>query len=327
MNEMAGELTKPSRDRNLQIVSQYMAKLEVTGLPRNYELFHEALTGADAALTREILTLQGPLSQARLDEIGIRHQLPAFLGMIAATRAQDTELLLDLVETIAEGAAHKHAFSRALEAVARSLRDDSPSGIADLQSEIDYLKASLTQTLLAEKELGETLKEAADRLMATDRSTACARRASLRDRLTGLPNHAALTERLEAFYEPGSVPQQHFALFLVSLKDLADLQQTYGHAAASRVIRKAASIFRRAIKKNDFLARIGDNEFAFLFADVQRDAVRAIADRLRSSIADNLIFAASDGGHTTTIELSIGAGLSDEAHSPVMLRQQAMARV
>ena len=49
---MPTQARKTAQDRTLQAVSQHMARIEVSGLPRNYELFYEAHCSTDVALSR-----------------------------------------------------------------------------------------------------------------------------------------------------------------------------------------------------------------------------------------------------------------------------------
>lgn len=322
--DMAGEVSKAARDGSLQAVVSRMAKLDVGGLPRNYELFHEALSGADATLSRELLSLPSSPSQALLDEIGLRYQLPGFIALAPSTsRDQEIRLLRDLKEKMASGVTQKQGFTRVLEAVARSLREDSDAGPGDILAEIEYLSVSLSDAVVAETELEAALKAGIDRLAGASQKAAAARAITLTDRLTSLPNHAAFAERLEALY--ASPADDHgMALFLITIPDLPDISRTYGEAAAGRIVRKAATTFRRAIKKNDFVARIGSGDFAFLLRDVSRDSVQPIAERLMTTIADNLVFAASDRT-AATLELSIGVALAQDAFSPQQLRLHATA--
>jgi diguanylate cyclase (GGDEF)-like protein len=320
---MSMQTRKAVHDRTLQTVCQHMARLDVGGLPRNYELFYEAHSGADAALRREVLALPAAPSQVQLDEIGIRYQLPGFVvRALPPSRENDIRLLAALREKISSGVEQKKGFSRVLEAVARSLREDNSAGPGDILAEIEYLSVSLSDAVVAETELEAALRSGANQLVKAERDASAAKAVMLRDRLTGLPNHAAFAERLEALYAP-EADAHDAALFLVAVADISELADTYGEAAANRILKKAASIFRKVIKKNDFLARIGKGEFAFLFRDVNRDSIKPIADRLTASIADNLVFATSEG--SASVELLVGAALRGDAISPQQLRQQAVA--
>lgn len=316
---MSGDISRAARDPKLQTVSQTMARLDISGLPRNYELVHEALAGMDATLAREIAALPTSPQQDVLDEIGLRYQLPGFVALaMPKSRDQEIRILADLRKKMASGVEQKQGFTRVLEAIARSLREDNNAGPEDILAEIEFLSVSLSDTVVAETELETALKVAADRLIRAEREHSAARAITLRDRMTSLPNYAAFAERLETLYQADG---RDGALFLVSIADLAELSRTYGEPAANRIVKKIASIFRKAIKKHDFLARTGKGEFAFLFRDVTSDSVQPIAERLLTSLADNLTFAASGGRNT--VRLSIGVSLMADAFSPQQLRQQA----
>lgn len=315
------------QDRSLQVIGQHMARLSVSGLPRNYELFHEAVSGTDTALSREVMAISSLPSQAELDEIGLRYQLPGFVALASQRgRQQEIRALAELREQMTHGATQRQSFARALETVARSLREDNSSGHyaspSDILAEIEYLSVTLSDTVVAETELSDALRACVTRLSDAERDNATARAATVRDRLTSLPNHAAMMEKLEALYGSDGQPRGT-ALFLVSIADLADIAQTYGEAAATRIVRKAGSIFRKAIKKNDFLARTGKDEFAFLLSNVERDSIQPIADRLTAQVSDHLVFATSNGVGKASVEIAIGVALGSEAFSPQQLRLQA----
>ncbi|AYD00427.1 GGDEF domain-containing protein [Neorhizobium sp. NCHU2750] len=319
---MPTQARKTVQDRMLQAVSQHMARLEVAGLPRNYELFHEALSGSDAGLTRDVMTLPVAPRQALLDEIGTRYQLGGFVTAgLPKSREPDIQLLAGLREKMASGAEQKRGFAKALEAVAKSLREDNGAGPGDILAEIEYLSVSLSDAVVAEAELETALRNGASMLIGAEQEVSSARNVMLRDRMTNLPNHAAFIERLEALYAD-ETENRDTALFLVAIADISDIADTYGEATATKIVKKAAAIFRKTIKKDDFLARIGKGEFAILFRHVNREAIRPIATRLAGSIAENLAFATSDG--QTPLRLSMGAALATDAFSPQQLRQQAV---
>ncbi|MGE7369930.1 GGDEF domain-containing protein [Neorhizobium sp. NPDC001467] len=322
---MSAETAKTApKNRILLAVSQQMARLDVVGLPRNYELFHDAITGGDAALTREVMALGPAPTQMLLDDIGLRHRLPAFTGLSAnATRQQDIELIVGLGEKVSRGVSQKQTFARALESVARSLRSERSGNVADVLAEIDYLTSSISEAMTVETELSTALRTSAEKLAASEKATSLAREASLRDRLTALPNHIALSERLEGLYSAASEGRRT-ALFLLSLNRLFDITQVPNDTVGNRVLKKSASIFRNTIKKNDFVSRIGPREFAFLFDNVGQESVGAIAERLNTSIINGLQLVPEENKSAgLPMELAIGVALTDDAHSPQELRNRA----
>ena len=299
----------------LQTVTQHMAKLRVAGLPRNYELFHEALFGHNSALSHEVLALTQPPSQLHLDQIGLRHRLIGHCGIAAETsRGEQARILKDLADQLGRGIGQKQTFGRALEMITRSIREDESRGIDALLEELNFLHGSASQLVVSEAALAARLRDSLLQLQAAEGTVKAAQTTVLRDRLTNLANRIAFSNRLETLY--GATPPAGTALIVVNIDQFAEINRRYGEEAGNKLLKRLATIFRKSIKKNDFVARIGGDEFAFLFADVNGEAARAIAERLHGSVTDNLIFAAEDGGDRTSLGLAIGFAMTDDAASP-----------
>ncbi|MGZ9721845.1 hypothetical protein [Rhizobium miluonense] len=137
-------------ETELEIIGRFMTRLKVKNLPRNYQLFHEALYGQDRGLAEEIEAL-GPLpSQNGLDEIGLKHHLVSHCGLVARKSESDAaEMLREVADQLAKGLMKKQHFAREVER--------SPKVSATL----DNLNASLSNLMLYETELTERLKTCA----------------------------------------------------------------------------------------------------------------------------------------------------------------------
>ena len=95
---------------DLEMIGGYMARLKVKALPRNYQLFHEALHGLDRQIDSEIAALGPSPSQANLDEIGLKHRLVSHCSLVAGkSEADAAEMLREVAEQLAEGLLKKHA--------------------------------------------------------------------------------------------------------------------------------------------------------------------------------------------------------------------------
>lgn len=90
-------------------------------------------------------------------------------------------------------------------------------------------------------------------------------RASARtDGLSGLPNRACLDETLAARIENAEPGGKLLALAFIDLNGFKTVNDSLGHAAGDEVIRTIASRFRDSFRTNDFIARIGGDEFVVL---------------------------------------------------------------
>ncbi len=138
-------------ETELEVIGRFMTRLKVKNLPRNYQLFYEALYGQDRCLAEEIEAL-GPLPpQSGLDEIGLKHRLVSHCGLVARKSESDAaEMLREVADQLAKGLMKKQRFAREI--------DTTPHANAAL----DSLNASLSNLMLYETELTERLRNCAN---------------------------------------------------------------------------------------------------------------------------------------------------------------------
>ena len=60
----------PVAQDNLQKITAFMAKHQIAGLPRNFELVYEAMVSRNAEVARDLLALGAQPSQIALDHLG-----------------------------------------------------------------------------------------------------------------------------------------------------------------------------------------------------------------------------------------------------------------
>ena len=309
----------------LQKVAGYMAKHMIGGLPRNYELVHEALNGHHPALARGLAALGQRPSQHDLDQLGLKFRLLGHCGIAEEKLQADAAGLLDkLGEHVSLGILQKQTFARALETILKSIREDESRGVSELLAELDFLNGAASDLLHSETELGLKLKAGVQQIESARRAVEAAKAQTEKDRLTGLPNRLAFMKRLEDLYGSDAPPSSH-ALLLVDIDDFRSINQQYGEEAGNRLLQRLATIFRKTIKKNDVVARIDGDDFAFLFSDVAAGDAHAIAERLHAAVDDNLVFATEHGSTHGGLGLSIGFALTHDADEPIELLAHAEA--
>jgi diguanylate cyclase (GGDEF)-like protein len=104
------------------------------------------------------------------------------------------------------------------------------------------------------------------------------------DSLSGLPNRAfffsvATTEiaRAQRYKRPLSV-------FMADLDLFKQINDTHGHSVGDEVLRTFATLSKSWIRSQDFVARMGGEEFAFLLPETSESEALALAERLRASV-------------------------------------------
>ena len=118
------------------------------------------------------------------------------------------------------------------------------------------------------------------------------RHLALHDPLTGLPNRALFTERLEqmAMQADGDVAQG--AVLVIDLDRFKDINDVHGHPAGDTVIKTTADRLRSMTGPADTIARLGGDEFAMLvpglaFANQAADLAFRIVHQLGQPIQVN----------------------------------------
>lgn len=98
------------------------------------------------------------------------------------------------------------------------------------------------------------------------------------DNLTGLYNRRRFVEELNVELANIAVHGHTSALFFIDLDQFKYVNDTCGHAAGDRLIRKVADELSRSVRHSDVVARFGGDEFVILLCDSDREAARSLAD-------------------------------------------------
>ncbi|MCA1439006.1 GGDEF domain-containing protein [Ensifer sp. IC4062] len=315
-----------SQARNAAIIQKLahtMMRIGVAALPRNYELIYEALSGQMPQLSRDLAALGPEPTQEALDELGIKHKLVGHSALTAdRARAEAQQALGELTTMLGHCLARKHAFNDQLKRFAARLASDPVATMSEFADEAARLRDAAGLLMNEETALRAAIEMHSERLGELEGDLEESRMALTRDRLTGLPNQAALSKRLAAIFET-QPSGQSAALVMATVEGLRDLGEQHGGALALKVLSELATIFRKTIKKNDFVARVGPQEFAFVCYDVTAENAAAIARRIHQSVAELAITPPGRAFTSETLSLSAGIALTPAATSAAELLGQA----
>ena len=104
------------------------------------------------------------------------------------------------------------------------------------------------------------------------------------DPLTLVANRKSFDERFEAFVAQRGQSDVPVSLLLWDLDNFKIINDTYGHRAGDRVLKSVATCFVSGIRPEDFVARIGGEEFVILLAGLPFTKAQQIADQLRLGV-------------------------------------------
>ncbi|QEE43259.1 EAL domain-containing protein (plasmid) [Rhizobium sp. WL3] len=167
------------------------------------------------------------------------------------------------------------------------------------------LKNELLEAKLTAEAQNKALEEA--RLVLEHRS--------LHDALTCLPNRRYLDQQL-ALASASDDPRP-LNLLHIDLDRFKDINDTLGHAAGDEVLKQAAAVLRAHAPTEDFIARIGGDEFVLLS---RRDPAEANLPVLSARLIEAISEPMAVQGHDCRIGASIGiATRSDRSETPEQL--------
>ncbi|MDZ4019217.1 GGDEF domain-containing protein [Pseudomonas sichuanensis] len=178
----------------------------------------------------------------------------------------------------------------------------SVQGAADVDSLKHILEGRLEGLLLTmdehqherdrrEQELASRLHGLAERVASMEQEALGyrehleeQRQKAMIDPLTGLPNRAAWSERVDQevldWHENGG----HLAMAILDLDHFKRINDGYGHLAGDKVLKIVADQLRKRLRGRDFIARFGGEEFVLLLPQTSPPAAVQVAEALRAAI-------------------------------------------
>jgi two-component system, cell cycle response regulator len=131
------------------------------------------------------------------------------------------------------------------------------------------------------------------------------RRESRQDALTGLSNRASFCEGFQRAAALSARKKEPLSLALLDFDLLRRINDNLGHVAGDAALRHAALAFSEALRRSDFLARWGGDEFALLLPSTNLMGARYAVEKMFSTLAASP-FRSHDG---RPVPLSFSAGL------------------
>ncbi len=91
-----------------------------------------------------------------------------------------------------------------------------------------------------------------------------------KDSLTGFLNRRYFEEKVNNYLLR---PQVSGTFFMMDVDNFKEVNDTYGHAAGDELLMKFAGILKKNVRENDFVCRIGGDEFAIFFPELDKEPV------------------------------------------------------
>lgn len=155
-------------------------------------------------------------------------------------------------------------------------------------------------------------KAASDKLRNSVRSGL---EAALTDPLTGLFNRRFALSQTADTAKSASRTKSTFAALMLDIDHFKAINDTYGHAIGDQVLIGVARRLQKEVRSQDFVARIGGEEFLVVLRDSTMQEASQMAERLRMAIGNQSFEVIKDqstlapAGPELHVTLSVGVAM------------------
>ncbi len=117
---------------------------------------------------------------------------------------------------------------------------------------------------------------------------------SIRDALTGLYNSRFFWEWFRIEVEKAKRYNRSLALLMIDLDNFKPINDLYGHIVGDMVLKEIAKTIKNRIRKSDFVARYGGDEFVVVLIEINEKEALNFASNLKTMI-ENIRLKTSKG--------------------------------
>lgn len=130
-----------------------------------------------------------------------------------------------------------------------------------------------------------------------------------RDPLTSLYNRRYFEDEVTKQILKAKAEKAPYSVLMIDADLFKRVNDTYGHKIGDKVLIELASTSERALRDKDIVARYGGEEFVVFLPNINAEQGQGVADRLRESISQAVVY--SDDNQPVTFTVSIGVSSSD----------------
>lgn len=252
----------------------------------SYHFTEEEALMAEMRLDERHIVLHCSLHQRFLTDV------TRLYGEIKSPGAPEVEHLLDyLVNWLAfhilgedQNMAHQVAAVQsgqsaagAYEAFERTRDDSKTPLLRALHSLFDQVSARNRSLEALNDHLEELVAERTAELAEANRKL---EQIALTDQMTGLPNRRHAMEVLESLWAAGRA----LSCLMIDADHFKEINDGFGHKAGDAVIRRLGACLQQAVRTEDFVSRLGGDEYLVVCPGTGREAALQLAEHLRVEV-------------------------------------------
>ena len=300
-----------------------MRQLGVVGLPRNYEIFYEALAGTNPELSMSVVALSNRPTQEELDRIGQKFFAQNHArSIVEQARDMLARELEDVAALLRSEQTHIEKYGRILDETSGGLKGRSVLSRELLDKIVGAISTATMSTIDHGRQVASALNDKTAELETVKSKLEEYKRLADTDPLTHIWNRRAFDAEIARIYN-SSRGILFNALVLADIDRFKNINDRFGHPAGDKIIKSVAAIFHSSVRAGMFVARTGGEEFALIVEGASEDITFEIADRIRLLVEQTRFTCDKAGSDCGPVTVSMGICMASEASSPEDLYAKA----
>ena len=126
------------------------------------------------------------------------------------------------------------------------------------------------------------------------------------DELTGLYNRRAFIQYSNSYFDAFDNNLHQASLLVIDADHFKKINDNYGHQFGDEVLANIASTIENVLRKEDFVARIGGEEFVVILKDTSKEQALSVAEKILTSV-QALNLTTNDKQASCTVSIGISS--------------------
>ena len=309
--------TSPERQTDIVMtVALTMRQMGVLGLPRNYEIFYEALNGSNHELSVDLATLGLKPKQEDLDRLGHKYFAQNHgQGIVDNVRETVAKELDEITKILLAERTYLEKYGRILDQTAEGLNNRQQVTKDILQKIVGVMATATTSTIDHGRQAVSSLGDKSTELENVKSKLEEYKRLADTDPLTHIWNRRAFDRHISKIYDTHKSVMFN-ALILADIDRFKEINDRHGHPVGDKIIQIVAGILQSSSRADMFVARTGGEEFALIVEGASVESTVAFADRLRTIIAETPFTNTQTRMSYGPITISMGVCMASDAEGP-----------